>query len=245
MKLKLFIVDFASPACSQFSDSYSESSSNMRLSESSKLESNMIVLHHLRIGRSMIAVWQLEELGIDYELKVYHRDPETFLSQQDLKAVHPLGKSPVIEDDDLMISESSAITTYLLEKYDTEHNFAPARCDTKKWANFTQWLHYPEGSVFGPLLVKMILLRSTEPHTGLDAYSKREVALHLGHISNQLADNEFILGEDFSAADFGVSYVIALAKRLGQLEPFPKLEAYLERSFARPAYLRAVETAVE
>jgi len=209
------------------------------------MEFEMIVLHHLRIGRSMIAVWQLEELRIDYELKVYHRDPETFLAQEDLKEVHPLGKSPVIEDDDLMISESSAITTYLLEKYDTEHNFAPPRCDTKKWANFTQWLHYPEGSVFGPLLVKMILLRSTEPHAGLDAYSKREVALHLGHISNQLADNEFILGEDFSAADFGVSYVIALAKRLGQLEPFPKLDAYLERSFSRPAYLRAVEKAVE
>ena len=217
----------------------------MRPFEPPKLESNMIVLHHLRIGRSMIAVWQLEELGIDYELKVYHRDPETFLSQQDLKAVHPLGKSPVIEDDDLMISESSAITTYLLEKYDTVHNFAPARCDTKKWANFTQWLHYPEGSVFGPLLVKMILLRSEESHAGLDAYSKREIALHLGHISNQLADNEFILGEDFSAADFGVSYVIAMAKRLGQLEFFPKLEAYLERNFARPAYLRAAEKAVE
>ena len=245
MKLELFSVDSASPACSLFSDSYGESSSNMRLSESSKLESNMIVLHHLRIGRSMIAVWQLEELGIDYELKVYRRDPETFLSQQDLKAAHPLGKSPVIEDDDLMISESSAITTYLLEKYDTVHNFAPARCDTKKWANFTQWLHYPEGSVFGPLLVKMILLRSEESHAGLDAYSKREIALHLGHISNQLADNEFILGEDFSAADFGVSYVIAMAKRLRQLELFPKLEAYLERNFARPAYLRAVEKAVE
>jgi len=201
----------------------------------------MIVLHHLRIGRSIIAVWQLEELEIDYELKVYHRDPETFLAQEDLRAVHPLGKSPVIEDDDLMISESSAITTYLLEKYDTEHNFAPPRSDIKKWAHFTQWLHYPEGSVFGPLLVKMILLRSTESHAGLDAYSKREVALHLG----QLADNEFILGEDFSAADFGVSYVIALAKRLGQLKPFPKLEAYLERSFSRPAYQRAVEKAVE
>jgi glutathione S-transferase len=178
-------------------------------------------------------------------LKVYHRHPETFLAQEDLKAVHPLGKSPLIEDGDLMISESSAITTYLLEKYDTAHNFAPARSDINKWANFTQWLHYPEGSVFGPLLVKMILLRSEESHTGLDAYSKREIALHLGHVSNRLAEYKFILGEDFSAADFGVSYVVALAKRLGQLEPFPTLEAYLDRNFARPAYLRAVEKAVE
>lgn len=205
----------------------------------------MIVLHHLRIGRSMFAVWQLEELGIDYELKVYHRDAETFLAQDDLKAVHPLGKSPVIEDGDLLLSESSAITTYLLEKYDTQNEFAPARTDIATWAKFIQWLHYPEGSVFGPLLVRMILLRSSEAHAALDGYSKRETALHLGHIADQLGENEFILGEKFTAADFGISYVVSLARRLGQVEAYPTLEAYIDRNFARDAYLRAVEKAVE
>lgn len=205
----------------------------------------MILLHHLRIGRSIFTVWQLEELGIDYDIKVYHRDTKTFLAPPELKAVHPLGKSPVIEDGDLLLSESGAITTYLLERYDTENKFSPPATEVEKRAQFTQWLHYPEGSVFCPLLVSMLLLRSKEPHVTLTPYSERETALHLGHISEQLADNEFILGDTFSAADFGVTYVVSLAKRLGLLESYANLNAYLERNLARPAFKRAVEKAVE
>lgn len=205
----------------------------------------MIVLHHLRIGRSLFTVWQLEELGIEYSLKVYHRVAETFLAPLELKAVHPLGKSPVVEDGDLLLSESSAITTYLLEKFDTENKFSPPREDLANWANFTQWLHYPEGSVFCPLLVQMLLIRSKEPHVTLTPYSERETALHLGHIENQLGDSEFIMGDKFTAADFGVTYVVSLAKRLGLLESYTTLNAYLERNLARAAFKQAVEKAVE
>lgn len=205
----------------------------------------MIILHHLRIGRSLFTVWQLEELGVDYDLKVYHRHPETFLAPAELKDVHPLGKSPVIEDGDLLLSESSAITTYLLEKFDTGNKFSPPRADLANWAKFTQWLHYPEGSVFCPLLVKMLLLRSNESHVTLTPYSERETALHLSHLSEQLGENEYILGEQFSAADFGVTYVASLAKRLGLLDSYPRLNGYLERNLARPAFKRAVDKAVE
>lgn len=205
----------------------------------------MIILHHLRVGRSIFMVWQLEELGIEYELKVYHRDPKTFRAQADLQAVHPLGKSPVIEDGSLLLSESSAITTYLLEKFDDDHQFSPPRSDLQSWANYTQWLHYPEGSVFAPLLIKMLLVRSGQAHEALAAFSSKEIELHLGHISKQLGGNQFILGDDFCAADFGISYVVSLAKRLGQLQPYPALEAYLERNLSRPAYQRAIERAVE
>ena len=205
----------------------------------------MIILHHLRIGRSMFTVWQLEELEIDYELKVYYRDPATFRAQDDLKAVHPLGKSPVIEDGDLMLAESSAITTYLLEKFDPEHRFSPPRDDLGSWAKFTQWLHYPEGSVFTPLLINMLLTRSGQAHETLESFSGAEIKLHLNHVAGQLGDNEFILGNSFSAADFGISYVLSLAKRLGQIDPYPDLNAYLERNLSRPAYLRALEKAVE
>lgn len=205
----------------------------------------MILLHHLRIGRSIFTVWQLEELAIDYDIKVYHRDPATFLAPPELKAVHPLGKSPVIEDGDLMLSESSAITTYLLERYDTENKFSPPRSDVENWARFTQWLHYPEGSVFCPLLVSMLLLRSKEPHVALTPYSEREVSLHLGHITEQLADNQFILGDTFSAADFGVTYVVSMANRLGLLTPYASLSAYLERNLDRPAFKQAIAKAVE
>jgi glutathione S-transferase len=205
----------------------------------------MIILHHLRIGRSIFTVWQLEELGIEYELKVYHRDPATFRAPEALKTVHPLGKSPVIEDGSLVLSESGAITTYLLEKFDNDHQFSPPRSDLQSWANFTQWLHYPEGSVFAPLLIKMLLLRSDQVHEVLEDFSAKEIQLHLGHINNQLGTHQFILGDDFSAADFGISYVVSLAKRLGQLEPYPALEAYLKRNLSRPAYQRAIERAVE
>lgn len=205
----------------------------------------MILLHHLRVGRSMFTVWQLEELGIDYELKIYQRDPATFRAQDDLKAVHPLGKSPVIEDGDLMLAESSAITTYLLEKFDTDNRFSPPRGDLQKWATFTQWLHYPEGSVFTPLLIKLLLSRSDQPHAALGGFSDNEIELHLKHIAWQLGDKEFILGDSFSAADFGISYVISLARRLGQIDTYPDLNAYLERNLSRPAYQRALEKAVE
>jgi glutathione S-transferase len=197
----------------------------------------MILLHHLRIGRSIFTVWQLEEFGVPYDLKVYHRDPATFKAQEDLKAVHPLGKSPVIEDGEIMLSESGAITSYLLQKFDPENTLSPPPTDLVSWAKFTQWLHYPEGSVFLPLLVRMILARSAQEHIALK--------LHLEHIANQLADNEFILGDKFSAADFGISYVVSMAKRLGLLDPYPTLNAYIERNLARPGYLRAVERAVE
>ncbi len=205
----------------------------------------MIVLHHLRIGRSIFTVWQLEELGVDYELKIYHRDPDSFRAPDDLTAVHPLGKSPVIEDGDLLLSESSAITTYLLEKFDTENQFSPPRSELQRWATFTQWLHYPEGSVFGPLLIKTLLLRPGQAHEALEQFSAGEIKRHFDYICDQLGDREFILGDSFSAADFGISYVTSLAKRLGQLDPYPTLDAYLQRNLARAAYLRAVERAVE
>ncbi len=203
----------------------------------------MIRLHHLRIGRSLFTVWQLEELGAEYELEVYHRD-ELFRAPPELKAVHPLGKSPVIEVDDLTLSESGAITSYLLETLDADNRFAPARSELAAWAKFTQWLHYPEGSVFGPLLIKMLLLRGGE-HQGLDAFSAKEIALHLGHIATQLGDTDYILGSDFSAADFGIAYVVSMADRLSQLDDYPTLSAYLQRCKSRPAFQRAVAKAVE
>jgi len=205
----------------------------------------MIRLHHLRIGRSIFTVWQLEELGIQYDLEVYTREPKTMRAPESLQKIHPLGKSPVIDDDGLIIAESSAITTYLLEKFDTEHRLAPPRSDLANWAEFTQWLHYPEGSVFLPLLVKLLLARSGQPHDVFEGYSQKEIQLHFNYIAKQLGDSPFILGQDFTAADFGVTYVVSMAERLGLLESWPTLSSYLARNKARPAFLRAIERAVE
>ncbi len=204
----------------------------------------MIKLHHLRIGRSIFAVWLLEEAGADYELEVYLRHPETMRAQSDLKAVHPLGKSPVIEDGDLMLAESGAITSYVLAKYDEENKLHPDMSDLAAWAHYQQWLSYAEGSVFAPLLIKMLTLRSGVEHPVMSPFSDAEIALHLGHINDKLGDNEYILGE-FSGADFGIAYMVSMAERLGQLTNYPRLQAYLARCQARPAWARAIEKAVE
>lgn len=186
----------------------------------------------------------LEEVGADYELAVYLRDPETMRSQSDLKAVHPLGKSPIIEDGDLMLTESGVITSYVLAKYDTEFKLHPNQLDLVKWAEYQQWLTYPEGSVFAPLLLKMLTLRGGVDHPVITPFSDAEIVLHLGHISNKLGDQDYILGE-FSGADFGVAYMISMAERLGQLEPYPSLQDYWQRCQSRPAFVRAIEKAVE
>lgn len=205
----------------------------------------MLTIHHLRIGRSIFAVWLLEELELDYELVEYHRNPETMRAPPELKKVHPLGKSPVIDDDGLVLSESGAITSYLLEKHDPDHRFSPPRSDLAAWAKYTQWLHYAEGSVFAPLLLKLLSLRSGEPQPLLDGFADPEVALHFGHITNQLGDSDYILGDTLSGADFGIAYMVSMGERLGLLGGYDVLNAYLQRCTSRPAFKRALERGVE
>lgn len=204
----------------------------------------MIILHHLRIGRSIFTLWLLEEIACEFDVKTYLRD-ENMRAQADLKMVHPLGKSPVIEDGDLLLSESGAITHYLLTKFDTGHRMHPSQDNLAEWAKYQQWLAYAEGSVFAPLLIKMITLRSGVEHPALSPFSDAEIALHLGHIQNQLADNAFILGEALSGADIGITYMVSMANRLGLLADYPSLTAYLERNTSRPAFLAAIEKGVE
>lgn len=205
----------------------------------------MITLHHLRIGRSIFTVWLLEELGADYQLEVYHRDPETMRAPAELKKVHPLGKSPVIDDEGLVLSESGAINSYILEKFDPANKFSPPRSSLAEWATYQQWLAYPEGSVFAPLLLKMLTLRSGIDHPVITPFSDAEIKLHLEHIASQLADKPFILGDRFCGADFGIAYVVSMAERLGLLGGYPTLVDYLQRMTSRDAFKRAIATAVE
>lgn len=205
----------------------------------------MITLHHLRIGRSIFTVWLLEEVGVEYQLRVYQRNPETMRAPPELKQVHPLGKSPVIEDEGLLLSESVAITSYVLQKYDTDNEFSPSPDSLQEWAHYMQWLVYPEASVFAPLLLKMLTLRSGEEHSVISPFSDGEIELHFNHIAEQLGQRSFILGERLTGADFGITYVISMAERLGLLGKYPSLAAYLQNMRARDAFQRAVANAVE
>ncbi len=204
----------------------------------------MILLHHLRIGRSIFTVWLLEELGLDYEMKVYLRGPDG-RAQDDIKAATPLGKSPTLEIDGHVLTESGAIAAYLVDRHDTGHALAPSRDAGLAYADYLRWLHYPEGSGFLPLLLKLLLMREDPRPPVINAFAEGEVALHLGLLERELASRPYILGERFQAPDIGVSYLVSMAERLGELGPYPTLKAYWDRNQQREAWQRAVEKAVE
>ena len=200
----------------------------------------MILVHHLRIGRSIHTVWLLEELGLEYDLKIYDR-LETGRAPPELAEAHPLGKSPVIEDGDITLSESGAITAYLLEHYDAEDNFGPEP-DRKSRAEWSQWLHYTEGSAFAPLLIKLLLSRETSPQPAIIAgFTEAEIHLHLSFIQSFLGDKPFLLGERLTGPDFGMAFILKMASNLNALQGFESLQQYLERMLSRPAFVRALD----
>ncbi len=199
----------------------------------------MILVHHLRIGRSVFTVWLLEELGLDYGLKIYVRN-EMGRAPPELKDAHPLGKSPVIEIDGFTLAESGAIATYLSDHYDPDNTLSPPLEDKPARAKWLQWLQYSEASAFAPLLLKMLLMRDEHPASPLlTLFSESEVALHLGYMEASLGDQAFILGDTLQLPDIGFTYICAMAERLGLIGNYPKLGAYLERNMARPAFQRA------
>lgn len=200
----------------------------------------MLKLHHLRVGRSVFTVWLLEELGADYEMEIYIRN-EMNRAPPELKHAHPLGKSPVIDDDGFILAESGAISLYLLSKFDPDNKFGPPTGDAKAHAEWMQWLMYSEASAFAPLLMKLLLTRTDPKPQVFDMFSSGEVALQMGYLEDRLTDREFIVGDHFTAADIGTTYIAQMAERLGELGPYPNVSAYLKRNTARPAFIRAME----
>jgi glutathione S-transferase len=214
----------------------------------------MLTVHHLNNSRSQRVLWLLEELGVPYEIKRYERDPKTMLAPPELRAVHPLGKSPVITDDGQTIAESGAIIEYLVEKYG-QGRFAPAP-GTPERLRYTYWLHYAEGSAMPPLLLKLIALRiASAPMPFFAKPIARKIAatlqasfidpqlkLHLGYIEKELGKTGWFVGNDFTAADVQMSFPLEAATARGGMEgQIPAIAGFLKRIHARPAYQRALE----
>ena len=202
----------------------------------------MLKLHHLRVGRSIFTAWLLEELNATYEFEFYDRN-EMGRAPPELKNAHPLGKSPVIEDDGFVLAESGAIALYLLDKFDPDNKLGPPTGDPRGKAEWMQWLMYSEASAFAPLLMKLLLSRMEDKPPVFEMFSSDEVALQLGYLENRLSDREFVMGDRFQVPDIGATYIAQMAERLGELGPYPKLAEYLARTLARPAFQRAVEKA--
>lgn len=214
----------------------------------------MIVVHHLNNSRSQRVLWLLEELGLDYEIERYQRDPKTMLAPASLRAIHPLGKSPVITDGALTVAESGAIVEYLLERYGNGR-LVPA-AGTPERLRWTYWLHFAEGSAMPPLLMKLVfdkLENSPMPffvrpiaraiaQKVKGSFIQPQIDQQLDYMESELGKTAWFAGEAFSAADIQMSFPLeAAGARGGLTEKHPKLMAWLQRIHARPAYQRALE----
>lgn len=187
----------------------------------------MIKLHHLNKSRSKRIIWLLEELNVDYEIVAYQRNKETFLAPDELKQVHPLGKSPVIEDDGLIVAESGAITDYLITKYGNG-KFAPP-VGTAEYVDYQQWLHFAESSAILPLLLKMFVQKDGAKTQFLAGYADAESAKVISYFNDRLAGKRYLVGDTLTGADFMMSFIVEIVKNSGQLAHFSNLVNYDEQ----------------
>lgn len=213
----------------------------------------MITLHHLNNSRSQRVLWLLEELAVPYAVQQYQRDPKTMLAPPALKAVHPLGKSPILTDGDLVIAETGAIFEYLLARHEGHPMVPPP--GTPDSFRLTYWLHYAEGSAMPPLLLKLLFSRIPKqapwflaPVAALIAqgvlrgFVDPQLRLHSQYWEDQLGPEGWFVGGSFSAADIMMSFPVEASKARGVIDPDkPKLLAYLKAIHARPAYTQALE----
>lgn len=214
----------------------------------------MIVVHHLNNSRSQRVLWLLEELGLEYEVRRYERDPRTMMAPSALKQVHPLGKSPVITDGPLTLAESGAIIEYLVSRYGAGRLAPPA--GTLEYTRYIYWLHYAEGSVMPPLLMRLVFNRiANGPVPFFIKPIARKIAatadrtivapqlkVHLDYLEGELGNSDWFAGREFTAADIQVSFPLEAARsRAGLDASRPRLMNFLDRIHARPAYLKALE----
>ncbi|AWI91202.1 glutathione S-transferase [Methylobacterium sp. DM1] len=210
----------------------------------------MITVHHLENSRSQRVLWLLEELGLDYAVKRYTRDPATMLAPRELRAVHPLGKSPLIEIDGRVVAETGAIVECLTARADGALTPAPG---TPERDRYTYFLHYAEGSAMPPLLLKLVFSRLAPGSPALlrplvraiaakvtGGFVDPELRRHAAYWETELAERPYFCGAAFTAADIMMSFPLEAFAARGT-GAGPRVTEWLARIHARPAYGRALE----
>jgi len=214
----------------------------------------MITVHHLNNSRSQRILWMLEELGVPYEVRRYQREP-SMQAPASLRAVHPLGKSPVITDGGTTVAESGAIVEYLLDTYGETSGLRPAK-GTPEYRRYVYWLHFAEGSAMPPLVMKLVFQKiksAPMPFFArpiargiadkvLAAFVDPNLRRQMAFMEADLAGGPWFAGTQFSAADIQMSFPVEAANARGALAAdTPRLKDWLVRAHARPAYQRALE----
>lgn len=215
----------------------------------------MIKVHHLELSRSFRIIWLLEELGVEYQVVTYRRDPVTYGAPAALKRIHPLGKSPVITDGDITVAESAAIIEYLLDKYDSEGKFRPS--NGQALLDYRYWMHFAEGSMM-PLLVMRLVLGKVKERPmpffvkpiarklvdGIDsAFIVPRLQPQLEVINAWLKDHAWFAGDEISGADFQMELALRFAANRADVSGLEHIQAYLDQTAARPAHITANQKA--
>ncbi|MFK7987432.1 MAG: glutathione S-transferase [Sandaracinaceae bacterium] len=216
-----------------------------------------VTVHHLDHSRSQRVLWLLEELEQPYAIEQHRRNPKTWRAPASLRAVHPLGKAPVVvltEDDgsEIVLAESGAILEHLVETFaDGRLTPPPGTAEARRHRFF---LHWAEGSMMPPLVMKLILSKVKSAPMPFfvrliakgivkkvdDVFTDKEIRAHLDFLESELGDRPFFCGDALTAADIQLSFPLDAAAARGGLERHRRLRAFVERIHARPAYQRAL-----
>ena len=214
----------------------------------------MITVHHLNNSRSQRILWMLEELELDYEIQFYQRDAKTQLAPQELKDIHPLGKSPVITDGDQVIVESGAIIEYLGRTYG-QNSLTPSP-DSQDYQQYVYWLHFAEGSLMPQLLLRLVFqevknapvpffikpVTKAISNKVMSSYVSPNIKNNFAFIEQHLTDNEWFAGSNISGADIQMSFPLEASIARGVIDVnHPSIVAYVNRIQSRPAYKKALE----
>ena len=203
----------------------------------------MITIYHLETSRSERIVWLMEELNLEYQLEIFPREP-TGAAPSPLKAIHPLGKAPVIRDGDTVIAESGAIVEYLINRH-AAGRLAP-QPEALSYPRYLYWLHFAEGSLMSLLLIALVLSRVPEAAASpVTARINERIKQMLAFVDSELGSGPWFAGEDFTAADVMMTFPFTTLKHFLDVDtaPFPNIVAYLKRIESRPAYQRAMARA--
>jgi glutathione S-transferase len=197
----------------------------------------MIIVHHLNNSRSQRILWLMEELGVAYDIKHYARDAVTNLAPPELKAIHPLGKSPVVTDDGEVLAESGMIIDVLAHRYGPHLTRMPTDSD---YPAYQHWLHFAEGSAMTPFLLALYTGMLGEAAAPLQPRITSEIMNHMSYVEGHLAGRDFILGDKLSGADIQMSFIGEIAKGNGMIGGLPNTKAWLESLHARPQWQTAL-----
>jgi glutathione S-transferase len=198
-----------------------------------------LIVHHLNNSRSQRILWLLEEIGAPYEIKFYDRDPVTNLAPPELIAVHPLGKSPVLEDAGRIVIESAAIAEYICDYHGGE-KLVPQR-GTDDHVRHLQWMHFAEGSAMTPILLRIYTARLGEAAAPLEARITQQLDSHFAYMESAVSEDGHFVGDNLTAADIMLSFPAEIAIMQGLAQRFPKLANFVNACHDRPAWRRARE----